>query len=479
MLFVNIKNLNKENLSFQMELYNIIKKTLVATFGEGKESNFVNPLFAFQLGVIECAEDLELFLKMIDLKREEWSFYERLIASEGVPPFLLNLTNEYRNKAVEDELRRDKPTLVDLFCGAGGFSCGFNREGFRTILANDILEVCTNTYKINHPEVESSKIINEDIRVLVENIEVYINEDVDVLIGGPPCQSFSTANRQRVIDDSRNVLYKYYVKAVEVTQPKFFVMENVKGMEKVAEQVLEDFSVIGYKVERRLLNSKNFSVPQNRERLIFIGTRLDIDVNLIFEELINGNYPTYVLKDALAGLKPLEASRVKNATNLENDNIGYDVSIVVNEVNDYIELINDGKVDPLVFNHKARYNNDRDIEIFGRMLQGDKSDSPRISDIMPYKSREHIFKDKYFKLIEEKHCKTITAHMKFDCNMYIHPIQARGLTAREAARVQSYPDGYYFSGAFTLKYMQVGNSVPPLMANAIAKVLKKKLPKKE
>ena len=121
----------------------------------------------------------------------------------------------------------------------------------------------------------------------------------------------------------------------------------------------------------------------------------------------------------------------------------------------------------LVFNHKARYNNDRDIEIYGRMIPGDRSDSSRIADIMPYQSRNDIFKDKYFKLIPDRICKTITAHMKFDCNMYIHPSQARGLTPREAARVQSYPDDFFFQGSLTKTYQQIGNSVPPLLAREI------------
>ena len=107
------------------------------------------------------------------------------------------------------------------------------------------------------------------------------------------------------------------------------------------------------------------------------------------------------------------------------------------------------------------------------MNQGDKSDDPKIADIMPYKSRSDIFKDKYYKLVENNVCKTITAHMKFDCNMYIHPTQARGLTPREAARVQSFPDDYFFRGAYTKTYMQIGNSVPPLLGRAIAQVIKR------
>jgi len=137
-----------------------------------------------------------------------------------------------------------------------------------------------------------------------------------------------------------------------------------------------------------------------------------------------------------------------------------------------VKYINQGKTYPAVLNHKARYNNDRDIEIFRRLEPGDKSTDPKIADIMPYSRRNDIFKDKYFKLEPDKVCKTITAHMKFDCNMYIHPFEARGLTPREAARVQSYPDDYFFRGAYTKTYMQIGNSVPPLLGRAIAMVLK-------
>lgn len=145
------------------------------------------------------------------------------------------------------------------------------------------------------------------------------------------------------------------------------------------------------------------------------------------------------------------------------------------QTNEYIEYINQSKDIKVTCNHKSRYNNDRDIEIYSRLNPGDKSDDPKIADIMPYKSRSHIFKDKYFKLEPNKLCKTITAHMKFDCNMYIHPSQARGLTPREAARVQSYPDDYFFRGSFTKTYMQVGNSVPPLLGRAIASILKQYL----
>ncbi len=372
--------------------------------------------------------------------------------------------------------------MIDLFCGAGGLSLGFIQEGFVTSLANDIQECCVDTYAHNHPETPRSKIILGDVKDISDNIENLVDiKSIDIVVGGPPCQGFSMANRQRLIDDPRNHLYKNYVEIVQKVQPKFFVMENVKGMLSVAEQVKEDFRAIGYSVECHILNAKDYGVPQNRERLIYIGNRICIDNEHIFQELfdLSKQIPNYVLKDALFGLRPLEASRTKMSTELENKKSGFIIEKnELQETNEYINYINQNRKIDFVCNHKARYNNDRDIEIYSRMYQGDKSDDPKIADIMPYKSRSNIFKDKYYKLVENAVCKTITAHMKFDCNMYIHPTQARGLTPREAARIQSYPDDYFFRGAYTKTYMQIGNSVPPLLGRAIASVIKKYLNRK-
>lgn len=386
--------------------------------------------------------------------------------------------NSYIKRARE-EADRDALQMVDLFCGAGGLSLGFSQEGFVTALANDIEACCVDTYAHNHPETPRDHIVRGDIREVVDHLEELLKDKrVDIVVGGPPCQGFSMANRQRLIDDPRNHLYKNYVEVVKRVQPAFFVMENVKGMLSVADQVKEDFRNIGYAVECHVLNAKDFGVPQNRERLIYIGNRIGVDNEKIFEEIfeLSKSIPDHVLGDAIFALRPLQASRVKNSTDTGSETSGYRIENNISvESNDYIEYINQGRRCPLTLNHKARYNNDRDIEIFGRLYQGDKSDDPKIADIMPYARRNGIFKDKYFKLEENKVCKTITAHMKFDCNMYIHPTQARGLTPREAARVQSYPDDYYFRGAYTKTYMQIGNSVPPLLGRAIAHIVKKYL----
>ena len=446
--------------------------------------------FLFNIGIMQDIEEIEKLKTILDESYNKLIYVINyfLSTNQSIQKHIQKYMDSYRKREVISYLQDNtSPTVVDFFCGAGGMSLGFRQNGYKILLANDIEKVCTTTYSFNHMELPKDKVINKDIKELVDNIEDYVSQEVDVVIGGPPCQGFSMANRQRLINDPRNILYKYYVKAIEKLKPKFFIMENVKGMSNVADQVIEDFhdlNSVRYEVASHIFNAKDFSVPQNRERLIFVGVREDIMQLIkkspldIIEEIQNvtSKMTNFTLSDAIDDLKELEALTIKNATELDTEKSGKKVERYnLQEDKDlgYINLINQGETPLLIFNHKARYNNDRDIEIFGKMLPGDKSDSERIADIMPYKSRNHIFKDKYYKLKPNDVCKTITAHMKFDCNMYIHPRQARGLTPREAARVQSYPDDYFFLGPYTKTYMQIGNSVPPLMTRVISLIIKK------
>ena len=195
------------------------------------------------------------------------------------------LNNKKRKELQEKEMQSGKPTVVDFFAGAGGLSIGFVQNNFRVSFANDFEEVCVNTYKYNHPEIPSNKVLKADIRGIVDNIDEYVKEDIDVVVGGPPCQGFSSANQQRIIDDPRNELYKYYLKAIEKIAPKIVVMENVRGMLSVADQVVEDYENLKavkngvtytYTIKYELLNSANFGVAQSRERLIYIAIRNDV-----------------------------------------------------------------------------------------------------------------------------------------------------------------------------------------------------------
>lgn len=293
------------------------------------------------MGIITRAEDLSLLKKVLDKTYDRFinavSFY---INNSTVFGTLLDkLSNKKRAALQSREQTSDKPIVVDFFAGAGGLSLGFIDAGYRICFANDFDDVCIRTYKYNHPEIPSARILQADIRKIVDNIPEYIKEDVDVVIGGPPCQGFSSANQQRIIDDPRNELYKYFIKAVTSLLPKIVVMENVRGMLKVAEQVVDDYRCISvekdgdiysYDVAYKLLNSADFSVAQNRERLIYFAVRNDIAAKQgitpseIFEqiELANEQNERFLLRDALEAIKPLDAPRVKNQNEIDSETCG-------------------------------------------------------------------------------------------------------------------------------------------------------------
>ena len=360
--------------------------------------------------------------------------------------------------------------IVDLFAGCGGLSCGLEQAGFTPWFVNEIVETFCNTYKKNH-NLDDSHYFVGDINDLNENLDDYKEylEDITLVCGGPPCQGFSMANRQRILDDPRNQLYKAYLYFLSQVRPKFFIMENVKGMSKKIEEIKDDFTkYLGeeYQFDYRLLKAQDFGVPQNRERFIMIGNRVGVNPNDIFEEIFKQGRSPFVLKDALEGLPHLE-SRKRIGKNEENERSGFTVRQFVYPETEFYHFINGYRHIDKLYNHKNRYNNPRDIEIYRRLPQGANSLHDSIADIMPYSRRNGIFKDKYYKLDETQICKTITSHMKFDCNMYIHPWEARGLSPREAARIQTFPDDYVLTGAQNLWYAQVGNAVPVKLAKAI------------
>lgn len=500
MIFSTVKNINNKDEFLEKILIYI---RIVEVIAEKNNSIIPNAIMSEliiseikDMGVVDNGDDLPL------LKAITKEFYNRFVNcvsfyithKEMFGTQLDKLSNKRRKNIQEKYEEEHRPTFADFFAGAGGLSCGFTQAGFRVCFANDFEDVCVRTYRYNHPEIAADKVIKGDIRKIVDNVQDYIDEDVDIVVGGPPCQGFSSANQQRVIDDPRNELYKYYIKGIKKILPKFVVMENVKGMLKVADQVVEDYENIkeekngitySYSVAYKLLNSLDFSVAQSRERLIYIAIRNDIaekkhiTPNTIFEEISNANEnnPHYLLRDALADIKPLDAPRIKNMNEKDDEHTGkkIDVNSFSGDETPYLRLINGGRKIPILFNHKARYVNDINYDIYRLLNQGDDASDSKISDIMPYTNRLHCFKDKYFKLIADKPSRTITAHLRMDCHSHIHPFQIRAITPREAARCQSFPDDYLFLGAYLKTYMQIGNAVPCLMAKGIANVIKKYL----
>lgn len=374
-------------------------------------------------------------------------------------------------------MKKEKYLLVDLFAGCGGLSTGMEQAGFTPWFVNEIVPTFCNTYKCNHKLPDSHYYIG-DINELNHNLDNFqhLLSDITLVCGGPPCQGFSTANRQRIIDDPRNNLYKAYLYFLSVIRPKFFVMENVRGMSNKIDEIKQNFKdYLGdeYQFEAAVLDAQDFGVPQSRKRLIMIGNRVGISPALIFEEIYKLKRKAFVLKDALEGLPALSSKEEKGRSDVENSISGFTVRDFEYPKTEFYKFINGRRNISKLYNHKNRYNNPRDIEIFRRLPQGGNSLHSSIADIMPYTRRNGIFKDKYFKLEENKICKTITSHMKYDCNMYIHPWQARGLSPREAARIQTFPDDYVLTGPQNSWYAQVGNAVPVKLAKVIGEAIMK------
>ncbi len=361
--------------------------------------------------------------------------------------------------------------FVDLFAGCGGLSLGLQQAGFTPWFVNEIVEQYCNTYKFNHDLSDEHYFVG-DIAELNKHLDDYAEllSDVTLVCGGPPCQGFSMANRQRILDDPRNILYKQYLIFLQNIRPKFFIMENVKGMMKKKDEILQDFAdYLGaeYQYDYSILRAQDYGVPQNRERFIMIGNRVGVPPKDIFDEIYRHKRKPFVLRDALEGLPRLVSKKEKGGKDVECAASGFTVCDFEYIQNDFYHFINGDRVITKLYNHKNRYNNERDIEIYRRLPQGANSLHESIADIMPYKSRSDIFKDKYFKLDENQICKTITSHMRFDCNMYIHPWDCRGLSPREAARIQTFPDDYVITGSQNIWYAQVGNAVPVKLAKAI------------
>ena len=372
---------------------------------------------------------------------------------------------------------RKQLDFIDLFAGCGGLSLGLEQAGFNPILANEIVPQFAETYRKNR-NIPNEAIFVGDIRELNRNLsESNKFCGVSLVCGGPPCQGFSMANRQRILDDPRNALYKEFLEFLCHSKPAFFIMENVRGMKTKWAEIESDFNnylnsaSTEYQFAGEILSAEDFGIPQHRERFFVIGNRLDIDPKEIFDKIRTYQSSPFVLKDALYRLPPLGIKQTKGRIEYEDSSTGYTECDFIYPKTDFYNFINGSREIRTLYNHKNRYNNPRDIEIYNRLPQGGNSLHPSIADIMPYTRRNDIFKDKYFKLKEDCICKTITSHMKFDCNMYIHPWYGRGLSPREAARIQSFPDDYIFYGPQNSWYAQVGNAVPVKLAQIIGKVI--------
>lgn len=470
------------------------------------EFYFTNQRKSFREKSLKLAEEIAFVLKNESIKIEQTE--EENIPKEYLPllgqDLFSKLNNLYFTIRIHDGINhsllrkylpeiRQEPTgimFADFFSGAGGLSQGLINAGFQPAFVNDNYTNALETYYFNHT-LPHSRFFNGDIRQLVENFSDYrhLFSDVKIICGGPPCQGFSHANRwnfeveektkkKRFIEDERNILYKYFVKLIGLIQPDFFIMENVKGMMRVQKQIEEDIQKEvnqDYSFSPLELDSQNFNIPQNRKRYFLIGGK-----NFMFIEQVRQNIyckssetSKFKLSDALFGLPEIGTNPYKLKTYYESDIHGYTIRKLETEQNQFLREINRSKKHTYLFNHKSRYNNENDLEIFRILPEGENSLHPSVQKLSNYNNRNHIFRDKYFKLRLNDVSKTITSHMKYDCHMYIHPKQARGLSPREAARIQTFPDDYFFRGSLNDWYQQIGNAVPVKLAEIIGDELKK------
>jgi DNA (cytosine-5)-methyltransferase 1 len=378
--------------------------------------------------------------------------------------------------------------FADFFCGAGGLSQGLINAGFQPAFVNDNYTQALETYYFNHT-LPLDRFFKGDIKDLVENFAQYqdLFANVKIISGGPPCQGFSTANRhnfevekgtnrKRFIEDERNILYKYFVKLIGLIKPDFFIMENVKGMMRVEKQIEEDIqneTQQNYSYVPLLLDAQDFDIPQSRKRYFLVGGK-DFMVIQRFKENIYRQRRVsskFKLADALFGLPVIGTNPFKLRPGLDSDIHGYTIKKIKIEQNDFMKGVNKEKEIAFLFNHKSRFNNENDLNIFRLLPEGENSLHESIQKLSNYTNRNHIFIDKYYKLRSNEVSKTITSHMKFDCHMYIHPTQERGLSPREAARIQTFSDDYVFRGSLNDWYKQIGNSVPVILAETIANEL--------
>lgn len=378
---------------------------------------------------------------------------------------------------------------IDLFCGAGGLSYGFQQAGF--IIAAGIdndMDACE-----THAANCFSRTLCLDIQTvkspqaLMEELEV---PRVDVIIGGPPCQGFSLAGQARIRSLSkemqdeihaRNYLYREFVRFVGDLKPLFFLLENVPHLNSfsdgiIARAIARDFDALGYCVySPLLLEAADFGVPQKRRRLFIIGSR----VGWVYRppRPTHGTVrPVRTLADAIADLPPVQApSLVEELVYTPCERPDLDVS------GEYAALMRSAippSQQTVLFDHVVRPVREDDAEIFCAMRPGDRyrDVDPRYRRYALKRSQRdgrYHFADRYYKLRWDQPCGTITAHMAKDGYRYIYPDhdQARTLSVREAARVQSFPDHFRFAGYRTSRFRQIGNAVPPLLAEAIARAL--------
>lgn len=396
-----------------------------------------------------------------------------------------------------------KYKVVSLFSGCGGLDLGFINAGFEVIWANDFFPDAVETYKKNIGE----HIILGDITKIPSS---EIPDNFDILLGGFPCQGFSIANKNRSMEDERNFLYKEMLRIVKDKRPSFFLAENVKGLlsmhnGKVVEMIINDFKEIGYNVNYKIVNSADYGVPQQRERILIIGNRLGVknkfpkpthqNISKSQTSLMKNDLKPYVsVKDATEHLADLwisydpiikDGRKIYNhiaRTNVHEKFWARKYNVNQHEICDYLKYwrnkkgISTKKVDEYFgYKHTA-----------GHWFRKDNNSGSIPNPDDWWKLKELLgFDDKYDKQVTDLELKEIKFEQSLRINNWdrpsdtitatgpeIHPNKKRRMSVRECAIIQSFPENFIFEGSLCNMYKQIGNAVPVLLGQKVAETIK-------
>jgi DNA (cytosine-5)-methyltransferase 1 len=419
---------------------------------------------------------------------------------------------------------------IDLFAGGAGMTEGFKQAGFNSIFCNEFEKNAVNTCKLNHTSalVNDKNIRDLDVKEVREHLKIRRGE-LDVLIGGPPCQGFSTYGK-RDGNDPRNQLYLNYIEFLDEFRPKTFVIENVAGLLSMSKgDVLDDIctriSALGYDFDVNVLNAANFGVPQKRKRVFIVGASdgqkierpnathcMELPSNQ--GALVDCLLPYETVQTAISDLKNNKVllpkltqqfveyneeaeSHYQKLLRGDNTKVSHHSSKQMLGIRRLrLALLNPGEYGTEII--KRAENQGLPNDVIDEILNGGEgvrdSKGCRKEDI----EKEYIlrkllnegqhtieeiinsidsggFKNKYRRLQWDKPSHTLVAHMSRDCSDFIHPSKDRFISVREAARLQSFSDSYQFVGSQFQQFLQIGNAVPPMLAKAVALPLVKVL----
>lgn len=343
------------------------------------------------------------------------------------------------------------PIGIDIFSGAGGLSLGAEMAGFQVKFAVEKDNSAAATYRHNHP---NTLVLKDDIHNINPHDYLLPNEHISIVFGGPPCQGFSFSNTMsRNMDNPNNSLFEEFVRFVHEIQPDWFLFENVEGFARfekgrIQHLVEQCFRDMGYEVFPKVLWASDYGVPQHRNRFFMVGNHLGIK----FE------YPEpfgtkITVNDAIEDLPDLT-----NGQQMET--MSY--KMPASKASKYARMMRKGSK-RCRQNYVSR-NADYVIERYTHIKQGENWESIPDELMQNYANKQNCHSGIYKRLIAAEPSVVISNYRK---NMLIHPFQDRGLSVREAARLQSFPDSFYFEGCLMSIQQQIGNAVPPLLAKAV------------